>query len=985
MPWLVCTVILFFFPTNTHGQVSAEVAPSAYEIRFITHQSIQAANEIRSIVLDHRQVLWMATENGIYMLQDGKSHRYSTTEAFEVIEDAEGRLWVSEPEGLRILTKDRSSWLSPTQLGLPKLTKQRILIERVGKSEIAIYDAPNLYRYQPKTQHWYLQVSVPASALYCHQLKYSSKENAFYLCQGLKIEYKIQDRKVFFLHKYPNKISSSLIIKNDDNSDIGPGVSLIHTPGGAVNYIVFLGDFYVPNVSKIERDSFILVKDKLQDVHEIWRALYQYIEDRPKNLPKIEWKFLLPTAVCIDQEGTWFISTQKGLFVVQKKATQSFKKLIPGYSTRGITQDPQGRLLVSAYNNFFRFNDPQLRLPPQQWPSVIYMWDFLWDKQHWYVAAERDPSLLKMAYQDSVLDKMNLLSQLAETIFFRDKKLPLPFQGLEFGRKLIRVQQGFWSFYGQYLIKFDQDGNAKYHHLLAYREAGFVCMLMSKDSSLWLGGAAGLVHVYPREDGRKVRQAPEDIPTSLQEISIKCLYEDHNGYLWIGTQEHGLARLDRRTKQIKWYTQSEGLANNTIYSMHSSHNDTLLWIGTHQGLSCLHLPSGKIVNYHQKDGLAGEEFNTSSVYQAKDGTLFLGGTNGVTYFKPWMPNFSSPPLTPYLSLRVLNRSTQKSRNLHLSPNEKVIIQTREKYLEVGLHANHWSEAPVQYRYRLSGLDQEWQQQSGSKNLIFVNLKPGRYQLWVSARTHQKDWSVAVPFVLHICPAWYQTWWFIAMMGIILAMGIYQLHLFRLSQLRREFHLRKRISDDLHDELSSRLYALRTMAGEIVRSNPERRETLATHFEQLSSDILRSVRDFIWAFDPRYDSLIKFIQRLEDFAENTIAPNVKELEFEDSINEQEKELDSVTRHHVLMIYQELLTNMLKHTQSRRIHIKVYTSNQFLHIRISNEFVQLNPEKSPQMTEGYGQESIQRRLRSIKGKMTWTETPQQQTAEIAIVKQ
>jgi ligand-binding sensor domain-containing protein len=978
---LLTTCLFHFFISPLSGQLLAEDSSTKYTISYLAPGPSLAARIIRSAILDHRQVLWMTTEDGIYILQDGKSHRFSIKEAFDIVEDSEGRLWFSGAQGLLVLSKDRSNWLSPAQLGLPKLTKQRILLASMAESEIAIFDAPNLYRYHTKTQRWFIQVRLTMSTSECNQLKYDAPKKALYLSHHFTMWCKIQGKRVVMLNK-PNRADSPAILGNL-HYEVDTRSSLLNISSDSLTYWVLFDDFYAPKLSQIERDSFVLIKNKLRDNHKIWQALYQYIIDRPKHLPKLEWKRLLPTQICVNKQGTWFLATKQGLFIIQKKAALPFGRLIPGHSVRGITQDPEGRLLVSTYGNLFRFNGPQFQEPPKKWPTIIPVWDFLWYPQHLYLAAEAEPSLVKIAYQDSILARLFPLND-KNIMKWTQNKLPLRLQGLPPGLKLIRAKQGFWSFYAQSLIKFDREGNARFYHPLDYRQIRFMCMLMSKDSSIWLGGATGLIHVYPKEGGRKIRQAPEDIPASLKDCNIKCIYEDHSGYLWIGTLEQGLARLDRSTKEVKWYTQSQGLAENTVYSIQGSHGDSLLWLGTQHGLSCLHVHFDQVVNYYQKNGLADNEFNTGSVHKAKDGTLFFGGLNGVTYFKPWMPDFFKKTLTPYISVKMLNRSTQVSRNVYLSPNEKVIIQPQEKYFEIDLHANHWDKDLLQYRYKLAGADHEWQQLSGVKKLIFFNLQPGCYQLWIRARTQQEGWSKALSFIIHIRPAWYQTWWFIVTVCMIVAMGIYQIYLFRLQQVRNEYLLRKQISDDLHDDLSSRLYALRTMAGEIVHSNSERRETLSNRFEQLSVDVLQSVRDFIWAFDPKHDSLDQFTRRLEDFAENAIGPNVKELEFESTLSAKEKQLGAITRHHILMVYQELLTNMLKHTQSEKIYIKIYSCNQYLNILIINDFKLLKDKQNINNSEGYGQESIQRRLRSIQGKVTWAATAQRQTAEIQIVK-
>jgi ligand-binding sensor domain-containing protein len=97
------TICLFhFFISPVFAQLVVEDSSAKYTISYLAPGPSLAARIIRSAALDHRQVLWMTTEDGIYMLQDGKSRRFSMKEAFDIVEDSEGRLWVSGAQGLMV-------------------------------------------------------------------------------------------------------------------------------------------------------------------------------------------------------------------------------------------------------------------------------------------------------------------------------------------------------------------------------------------------------------------------------------------------------------------------------------------------------------------------------------------------------------------------------------------------------------------------------------------------------------------------------------------------------------------------------------------------------------------------------------------------------------------------------------------------------------------------------------------------------------------
>ncbi|WP_452219994.1 two-component regulator propeller domain-containing protein [Lacinutrix salivirga] len=71
------------------------------------------------------------------------------------------------------------------------------------------------------------------------------------------------------------------------------------------------------------------------------------------------------------------------------------------------------------------------------------------------------------------------------------------------------------------------------------------------------------------------------IEDGLPQSQVYDLVQDHNGYLWLGTQGGGLARFDG--KIFKVWNESDGLLSNYIKALYSK-KDTL-FIGTKRGLS----------------------------------------------------------------------------------------------------------------------------------------------------------------------------------------------------------------------------------------------------------------------------------------------------------------------------------------------------------------------------------------------------------------
>src|SRR5262249_1224747 len=102
------------------------------------------------------------------------------------------------------------------------------------------------------------------------------------------------------------------------------------------------------------------------------------------------------------------------------------------------------------------------------------------------------------------------------------------------------------------------------------------------------------------------------------------------GELWIGRQRGGLTRLrfERDLVAAKTYTQTDGLAQDNVYSVYVAHDGTV-WAGTlSAGVSMLR--HGKFTTFTTIDGLA---VNTVvSILGGSDGTMWFATPSGLSAF-----------------------------------------------------------------------------------------------------------------------------------------------------------------------------------------------------------------------------------------------------------------------------------------------------------------------------------------------------------------
>jgi len=113
----------------------------------------------------------------------------------------------------------------------------------------------------------------------------------------------------------------------------------------------------------------------------------------------------------------------------------------------------------------------------------------------------------------------------------------------------------------------------------------------------------------------------------LSGASIKVLFTDRSGAVWIGTAFDGV--LVYKDQTFSTYSTKNGLTNNAIRGIVEA-SDGSIWIGT-KGGGLNRLKAGVITTYTTKDGLANDGVQT--LYIDSSDSLWIGTREGVNRFK----------------------------------------------------------------------------------------------------------------------------------------------------------------------------------------------------------------------------------------------------------------------------------------------------------------------------------------------------------------
>lgn len=120
-------------------------------------------------------------------------------------------------------------------------------------------------------------------------------------------------------------------------------------------------------------------------------------------------------------------------------------------------------------------------------------------------------------------------------------------------------------------------GITRQYHLKDFDNSDIVgCLLATRNGNVWVGTEGGL-YLYNKEDDVFMLMCDQRGNSRVPHSAIKAIYEDQNGFLWIGTWNQGLFRYD--VKNDNWYSMPKFNDINSAHCVFMDENNTL-WVGT---------------------------------------------------------------------------------------------------------------------------------------------------------------------------------------------------------------------------------------------------------------------------------------------------------------------------------------------------------------------------------------------------------------------
>lgn len=298
-------------------------------------------------------------------------------------------------------------------------------------------------------------------------------------------------------------------------------------------------------------------------------------------------------------------------------------------------------------------------------------------------------------------------------------------------------------------------------------------LLLDQENRLWVGGEDGLAVCSGKGDSlSSVRMVSGE--SAFESATVYGVFEASDGDIWIATR-NGLYGFSAGRDSVVHYSVADGMPDAIVYGVLEDEKHRL-WISTDNGLSCFDPESRKFRNFTDVDGLQSNQFTPYACCLASSGEMYFGGINGITAFHP--ERLQDNPYAPRAvisELRLFGDPVHPNDQTgilqkHISLTDRITLNHKQSSFALSfVVSNYIADKHNTFAYKLDGYDKRWFVVDDNQRwATYANLPHGTYNFLVKVANNDGKWCDEVTSLeIKVLPAWYQTWWAIALFALMI--------------------------------------------------------------------------------------------------------------------------------------------------------------------------------------------------------------------------
>jgi PAS domain S-box-containing protein len=450
-------------------------------------------------------------------------------------------------------------------------------------------------------------------------------------------------------------------------------------------------------------------------------------------------------SVLAARDGSVWLSTNRGLNLWNNGQISTYDKRegkLNGGVPNSLFQDSRGRIWVSTFDGVgYLENDRFVSVTSFPGGAAVH------------AMAEDTAGNLWIANQDSGLFQL-----------FRDRvvqRIPWAKLGHKDHANVLAadpLQGGLWLGFFQGGIAYFEDGQvrASYSPADGLGDGVVTDLRFDRDGTLWVATAGGLSRL---KNGRVVTLTSK---SGLPCDGVNWVIEDDAHFFWLNTP-CGLVRIAR--------TVLDDWAAAVDEDKHTKRTVEATVFDSSDGVRLRHYPGGF----------------SPHVGKSPDGKLWFANLDGVNVVDPRHLPFNKIPPPVQIESVTADRKKYWQNLSGDSSSSRPRLPPLVRDITIDYTAPSFvAPEKVLFRYKLEGLDRDWQDVGSRRQAFYTSLSPGNYRFRVAACNNNGVWNEAGTFLdFSIAPAYYQTTWFLVLCVATSLAMLWMVYQVRMREVRRQ--------------------------------------------------------------------------------------------------------------------------------------------------------------------------------------------------------
>lgn len=471
-----------------------------------------------------------------------------------------------------------------------------------------------------------------------------------------------------------------------------------------------------------------------------------------------------------------------------------------------------------------------------------------------------------------------------------------------------------------------------------YGKTRFYAIEEDHRGRIWIGSRTGFC-TYDPQTGKFSRE----IPRRLQKIGVRdgdvcAIVRDTTNAMWLTIEGQGLVKVKEQADgefAFKVYQTDGGLKDLMLRFMTADKQGNF-WI-VNNGLLYFNPYNESFMLTDERNGLLENLEGDDRIMVDRYGNVFCGGQVGIGWLNE-VERYSRSSISNLIieTVSINSRAVTDWNPYAERAALPTVMYDRNNFTFSYTAICFEDYDQVRYRYKLEGLEKDWNPPTTLLEARYTNLKPGKYRFVVDA-AYKGNWlgyNRTVEF--EISQVFWKTGWFISFVLLTVAGIGLIIYRVRREQEEKRKRIRLKIASDLHDDVGSTLSSISIMS-DLLQSRPEESPNSEEMLRKIGSDarnLLDSMDDIIWSVNPQNDSFQNIVVRIREYAIPLFEPLDVKFSVVISAGILSLQLPMDKRRNLFLIAKEAINNAAKYSGCTEASIEFFYARSILKMTVSD---------------------------------------------------